>query len=121
MNKLMLAVLAATMFGSVATAEMKKGTTESSPLDPSATSGPSQGTNASMSTPSLKAAGKDAYTKLDADNDGEISKEEAAADAALAKTFDRSDENKDNKIDAAEFARSNASGSPASSTPPIKP
>lgn len=121
MNKLILAVLAATMIGSVATAEMKKGTPESAPLDPPATSGPTQSSNARMTTPSLKPAGKDAYAKLDVDNDGVISKDEATADASLAKTFDLSDENKDKKIDAAEFARSNASGSPAESTPVAPP
>lgn len=121
MNKLTMAMLAATMFGSVATAEMKKGTPESAPIDPPATSGPSQGSNASMSTPSVKPAGKEAYAKLDMNNDGSISKEEAAMDSALAKTFDQTDENKDKKIDAAEFARSNASGSPASSTPAATP
>jgi hypothetical protein len=121
MNKRILALVATTLFCSVAVAEMKKGTPESAPVDPPATSGPSQGSNASMSTPSMKAAGKDAYAKLDVDNDGAISKKEAAGDAALAKTFDQSDENKDGKIDAAEFARSAAKGSPAASTPVTRP
>lgn len=96
----------------------KKGDMESAPTDPSATMGPTGGAEAaSQSTPSLKATGKAAFAALDKDNDGAITEAEAAADPALRDSFKRSDENKNGKIDAAEFARSTATGSPAASTP----
>lgn len=103
-------------------AATKKGDPESAPTDPAATMGPTTGAHASsQATPSLKAPGKAAFAGLDKDNDGAISKAEAAGDPALAKGFDVSDEDKNGKIDAAEFARSNATGSPANVAPPPKP
>ncbi len=50
---------------------------------------------------------------LDADKDGVISAEEAQANPELAKSFESVDENKDGKIDAAEFAQFEAIQSPA--------
>ncbi|HHJ40256.1 MAG: hypothetical protein AXA67_06855 [Methylothermaceae bacteria B42] len=50
---------------------------------------------------------------LDADKDGVISAEEAQANPDLAKSFESVDENKDGKIDAAEFAQFEAIQSPA--------
>ena len=97
MNRLTIAVMAATMFGSAAMADMKKGTPESAPMDPPTTGGPSQGSNASMSTPSVKAAGKDAYARLDVDNDGAITKAEAAVDPALEKSFDRREQGQEDR------------------------
>lgn len=80
---------------------------------PSATMGPTSGTDASQSTPSLKAVGKEAFNGLDKDGDGELSKAEAQSDAPLMKTFEKVDENKDGKLDTAEFARSTSESSPA--------
>ncbi len=50
---------------------------------------------------------------LDTDKDGVISAEEAQANPDLAKSFESVDENKDGKIDAAEFAQFEAIQSPA--------
>ena len=119
-SRLLLA--GALMLSSTSLLAAKKGDAESAPTDPAASMGPTGGAHASsQSTPSLKTPGKAAFASLDKDNDGAISKAEAKQDAALAAGFDKSDENKDAKIDAAEFARSDASGSPAASTPPATP
>ena len=122
MNRLSRLLLAsATLLSSaLAVAESTK-TPASSPTAPAATMGPTAGAHeSSQSTPSLKSSGKTAFVKLDKDNDGQISKAEADLDPALKDSFDRSDENKDDKLDAGEFARSEASGSPADSAPTTK-
>jgi hypothetical protein len=45
------------------------------------------------------------FNTLDANHDGTISKEEAQADASLAKSWDKADANSDGKIEESEFAR----------------
>lgn len=48
-------------------------------------------------------AGDDLMTKLDTDNDGRISVEEASADASLSATFTEHDTNKDGYLSASEL------------------
>lgn len=120
MNRLPLTLLAsAALLSSTLSAAISAG---DSPTDPPASMGPSAGAHeSSQTTPSLKAPGKAAFATLDKDDDGQISEAEAAADPVLKDSFGLSDENKDDKHDAGEFARSKASGSPAASTPAAKP
>lgn len=55
------------------------------------------------------------FSKLDANGDGSISKQEARKDKAVGKAFDSLDTNKDGKLDASEFAAySGSSGAPGS-------
>lgn len=85
---------------------------------PSASMGPTTGTNSSQTTPSLLQGGKDAFTALDTDDDGMISKDEARRDAALFKTFDKVDEDRNDQMDPAEFARSTSGAAPTQATKP---
>jgi hypothetical protein len=56
-----------------------------------------------MSVAAFAVAEEDRLTKLDADKDGAVSEQEAAADAAVAGKFGEADANKDGKLDAAEL------------------
>ena len=49
-------------------------------------------------------AGEDAFMKLDVNEDGYISAQEAAADEALHQRWETTDANQDGQIDAAEFS-----------------
>ncbi|MEJ2687729.1 MAG: EF-hand domain-containing protein [Gammaproteobacteria bacterium] len=49
-------------------------------------------------------AGGTAFSKLDANHDGKISKQEAAADPALEAHFSQADTNKDGTLEQGEFA-----------------
>ena len=49
-------------------------------------------------------AGEDVFMKLDANEDGYISAQEAAADEALHQSWETTDANQDGQIDAAEFS-----------------
>jgi hypothetical protein len=57
-----------------------------------------------MSVAAVAFASDDLLTKLDADKDGAVSEQEAAADAAVAGKFAEADANKDGKLDATELA-----------------
>lgn len=117
MNKMTLVITAMGLsYGSLAIAADDM-STKPIAKKPEAHMGPTSGSGASQTTPSLKQEGKDAFTSLDKDGNGDLTEEEAAKDPSLAKLFGESDENKNGKIDAAEFARSNATGSPANATP----
>lgn len=62
-------------------------------------------------------AGEDAFMKLDTNEDGYISAQEAAADESLHQSWEATDANQDGQIDAAEFSafESASSGSSGSS------
>lgn len=64
-----------------------------------------------------EAAKGSGMSALDTNQDGVISAEEAQANPDLAKSFESIDENKDGKIDAAEFAQFEAIQTPAPATP----
>ncbi|MEJ2454006.1 MAG: EF-hand domain-containing protein [Candidatus Thiodiazotropha sp.] len=49
-------------------------------------------------------AGEDAFMKLDVNEDGYISAQEAAADESLHQRWETTDANQDGQIDAAEFS-----------------
>lgn len=55
-------------------------------------------------------AGEDTFIKLDANQDGYISAQEAEADAALQQSWETTDANQDGQIDAAEFSAFEAMG-----------
>jgi hypothetical protein len=67
------------------------------------------------------------FDKLDFDNDGKVSKAEAAGNADLIRGFDRADRNKDGKLSPAEYdalharaAKAAAGSAAAGSTSPGK-
>jgi hypothetical protein len=56
--------------------------------------------------PSAAPEGREPITRYaDANRDGRVTREEAQADPALARSFDQHDGNKDGELDRAEFAR----------------
>lgn len=55
-------------------------------------------------------ADEDTFMKLDANEDGYISAQEAAADEALQQSWETTDANQDGQIDAAEFSAFEAMG-----------
>lgn len=59
---------------------------------------------------SMAVAGEDTFMKLDANEDGYISAQEAAADEALQQSWETTDANQDGQIDAAEFSAFEAMG-----------
>jgi Ca2+-binding EF-hand superfamily protein len=56
-------------------------------------------------------ASEDAFIKLDVNEDGYISAQEAAADESLHQSWETTDANQDGQIDAAEFSAFEAMGS----------
>ncbi|MCU7810815.1 MAG: hypothetical protein KZQ77_06205 [Candidatus Thiodiazotropha sp. (ex Notomyrtea botanica)] len=58
-------------------------------------------------------AGEDTFIKLDANEDGYISAQEAAADESLSQSWETTDANRDGQVDAAEFSAFEAMGTPA--------
>lgn len=52
-------------------------------------------------------AKKDAFSSLDSDGDGMVSKAEASGNAELMKNFDRADKNRDGKLSREEYAAMN--------------
>ena len=75
------------------------GSTSPSSTMPSGSSGADTGSSSSGSS-----ASSDAFAKLDADKDGNISKKEAAKDKGLTAKWATLDMNKDGKLDPGEFA-----------------
>jgi Ca2+-binding EF-hand superfamily protein len=61
-------------------------------------------------------AGEDAFMALDANEDGYISAQEAAADESLHQSWEITDANQDGQVDAAEFSAFEAMGSSDTST-----
>jgi hypothetical protein len=59
-------------------------------------------------------ASEDAFIKLDVNEDGYISAQEAVADESLHKSWETTDANQDGQIDAAEFSAFETMGSPSS-------
>ncbi len=55
-------------------------------------------------------ASEDAFIKLDVNEDGYISAQEAAADESLHQSWENTDANQDGQIDAAEFSAFEAMG-----------
>jgi len=60
-------------------------------------------------------------TKVDANADGKISKDEASANSKLASQFNKLDMNKDQSLDTAEFSRFEVGGSATPSAPTTSP
>ena len=56
-----------------------------------------------MALSAVVMANEDQLAKLDADKDGAVSQQEAAADSALTGRFKEADTNSDGKLDAAEL------------------
>jgi len=113
-------MLAATLILGTSLVYAENDATQQAPKAPSSTMGPTSGSDASQTTPSLGGKGKEVFNKLDADKDGSISKAEAKRDAAMTQGFDEADENKNEKLDAGEFARSKSAAAPAESAVPVK-
>jgi hypothetical protein len=59
-------------------------------------------------------ASEDAFIKLDVNEDGYISAQEAVADEPLHQSWETTDANQDGQIDAAEFSAFEAMGTPTS-------
>ena len=59
---------------------------------------------------SVAVADEDTFIKLDANQDGYISAQEATADAALQQSWETTDANQDGQVDAAEFSAFEAMG-----------
>ena len=59
---------------------------------------------------SVAVADEDAFIKLDANQDGYISAQEATADPALQQSWETTDANQDGQVDAAEFSAFEAMG-----------
>ncbi len=91
--------------------------------DPGSSS-PSATTPSSPGAASTSSADGSEYTKLDKDENGSLSKREVAGNKELTRQWNTLDANKDGKLDSAEFARFEVSGSAApadSSKPADKP
>jgi hypothetical protein len=74
--------------------------------------GGSYPSNSSGAAPDASAAAPSAaFSKLDTNKDGYISKAEAKKDKELSKSFDSLDANHDGKLDPAEFAAYGGAGS----------
>jgi hypothetical protein len=56
-------------------------------------------------------AGEDAFMKLDVNEDGYISAQEAAADESLHQSWETTDANQDGQVDATKFSAFEAMGS----------
>jgi len=61
-------------------------------------------------TPATPATSPSAFTKLDADKDGMVSKKEASKNKDLTSKWDTLDTNKDGKLDQGEFAAFETAG-----------
>ena len=57
-------------------------------------------------------AGEDIFMKLDANDDGYISAQEAATHESLSQSWEATDANRDGQVDAAEFSAFEAMGMP---------
>ena len=84
-----------------------------SSTSPSTTSPSSPSSTSPSSGAAGGAAGGEQFTKLDSDKDGMVSKKEASKNKDLSAKWDTLDTNKDGKLDQAEFAAFESSGSTA--------
>lgn len=73
-------------------------------------------THPSYSTAHGDAAPRNTFSKMDTDEDGYISKEEASSDAAMSDNWDSADRDADGRLDESEFSAMEVAGE-ASTTP----